>query len=91
MLGLRPQLKPRPSLLDLITKKDIDQLSVQAPSLSRTDSDPRAPLIVALPPSPTKLDRSPTREYFDQREAVAPKETMAPVRGIWSDLCVISG
>ena len=56
MLGLRPRLKPRPSLLDLIRKKNIDELSLSPTStapLEPTD----APSLVPLPVSPAVVPR----------------------------------
>ena len=49
MLGLRPRLKPRPSLLDLVRRDSIDQIS-QRPALLESD----LPLEVPLPTSPVK-------------------------------------
>jgi len=53
MLGLRPRLKTRPSLLDLIQKKDIDHISAAVEqathNLATHDYDPA---LVPLPSSP---------------------------------------
>ena len=51
MLGLRPGLKARPSLLDLIRKPDIDQISTSADSSPTLDTDVD-PQRVPLPASP---------------------------------------
>ncbi|KAF1962585.1 hypothetical protein CC80DRAFT_163449 [Byssothecium circinans] len=48
MLGLRPRLKSRPSLLDLVRRNSIDQIS-QRPALLKTDEHP---LRIPLPQSP---------------------------------------
>lgn len=68
MLGLRPRpnLAPRPSLLDLITKRDIDRRSTQTPVFSAAatsvfvDDDELEdhPVYVNLPDSP-ELPKSP--------------------------------
>lgn len=50
MLGLRPRLKSRPSLLDLVRRESIDQISQQRPALLEND----LPLDVPLPKSPIK-------------------------------------
>jgi V-type H+-transporting ATPase subunit A len=52
MLGLRPRLKSRPSLLDLIQKKNIDQISAsvkRAIPILKADVEPSH---VPLPASP---------------------------------------
>jgi hypothetical protein len=77
-LGLRPRLKARPSLLDLITRKDINQLSAQVPAIEQDSTDPDGlPDKVPLPDSPDlQLKRAPTAaeipsvviEYFDLQE-----------------------
>ena len=56
MLGLRPRLKPRPSLLDLIRKNNIDELS-QSPSHSAPLEPADAPTLVPLPASPAVVPR----------------------------------
>lgn len=55
MLGLRPRLKTRPSLLDLIQKKDIDQISASVAQAVPVLEADRVP----LPSSPLL---SPQRE-----------------------------
>ncbi|KAF2140366.1 uncharacterized protein K452DRAFT_327715 [Aplosporella prunicola CBS 121167] len=59
MLGLRPTLRPRPSLLDLVSQKNIDSLSARpsTPSTSEPDdndnqSSSPAPFEYPLPESP---------------------------------------
>jgi V-type H+-transporting ATPase subunit A len=49
MLGLRPRLKSRLSLLDLIQKKNIDQISASVERAVPTDVEPQH---VPLPASP---------------------------------------
>lgn len=79
MLGLRPRLKARPSLLDLITKKDIDQLSSHPAPLS--------PLKAADTPNPLST-RLPETPFEEQKELAVQKEKktdtlkMAPVRTV---------
>ncbi|KAF2269400.1 V-type ATPase [Lojkania enalia] len=51
MLGLQPRLKSRPSLLDLIRKKDIDQISQSSGRLTDLEADER-PKQIPLPSSP---------------------------------------
>ena len=58
MLGLgRPRLKARPSLLELITKKNIDELS---PKFVRVQP-PFAKEIEHLPPLPTSPTKTPDK------------------------------
>ncbi|KAF2871165.1 hypothetical protein BDV95DRAFT_573414 [Massariosphaeria phaeospora] len=52
MLGLRPRLKARPSLLDLVRKKNIDEISQEPARLSPLQADHR-PLRIPLPSSPS--------------------------------------
>lgn len=82
MLGLRPRLKPRPSLLDLVTKKDIDRLSshpapLSPPKTNVGQEDTPDPLSTKLPETP----------FEERSEPIAQKEKkktdtvkMAPVR-----------
>lgn len=51
MLGLRPRLKARPSLLDLVRRKNIDQISQEPTRISPLDADDR-PRHIPLPSSP---------------------------------------
>lgn len=51
MLGLRPRLKARPSLLDLVRRNNIDDISQSPARLHPLDADPR-PLQIPLPKSP---------------------------------------
>lgn len=48
-VGLRPRLRPRPSLYDLIHNKNIDQIST---SLDRLPAPEIEAARIALPPSP---------------------------------------
>jgi hypothetical protein len=65
MLGLRPRLKSRPSLLDLIQKKNIDEISA---SVERVVADVEA-YRVPLPASPPI---SPQREAPNQPTQLPP-------------------
>ncbi|KAH7135018.1 vacuolar ATP synthase-like protein catalytic subunit A [Dendryphion nanum] len=56
MLGLRPRLKPRPSLLDLVRKNNIDEIS-QSPSRTAPLEATDAPTLVPLPASPAIAPR----------------------------------
>jgi V-type H+-transporting ATPase subunit A len=69
MLGLRPRLKTRPSLLDLIHKKNIDEISVsvdQATAVLEADVEPHR---IPLPASPLI---SPHREVPSQPPQLPP-------------------
>ena len=94
-LGLRPRLKARPSLLDLITRKDIARLSTQqiAAEQDAIDFDP-LPTRVPLPGSPTKeTSFTPVSEeipsvvvnHFDEQEDSESEEeaTMPKVGQGW--------
>jgi len=48
-VGLRPRLRPRPSLYDLIHNKNIDQISTEPDPLAASETEAAR---VALPPSP---------------------------------------
>jgi hypothetical protein len=52
MLGLRPRLKSRPSLLELIQKKNIDQISVSVERVVPILTAAVEPTSVPLPRSP---------------------------------------
>lgn len=51
MLGLRPRLKARPSLLDLVRRKNIDQISSEPSRTAPLEADER-PKLIPLPSSP---------------------------------------
>jgi V-type (H+)-ATPase V1 A subunit len=51
MLGLRPRLRSRPSLLDLVRKSNIDHLSQSPQRIDRLEADDR-PKHIPLPSSP---------------------------------------
>jgi len=59
MLGLRPRLRTRPSLLDLIQKKNIDQISASVDRVAPVLEANVEPYRVPLPASPLI---SPQRE-----------------------------
>jgi len=59
MLGLRPRLRTRPSLLDLIQKKNIDQISASVDRVVPVLETDVEPYRVPLPASPLI---SPQRE-----------------------------
>jgi hypothetical protein len=63
MLGLRPRLKTRPSLLDLIHKKNIDQISASVEKVVPVLHADVEPFRVPLPASPLI---SPQREHPPQ-------------------------
>jgi hypothetical protein len=70
MLGLRPRLKSRPSLLDLIQKKNIDQISASVERIIPTDVKPEH---VPLPASPLI---SPQREVVSRPQVPPPRITL---------------
>lgn len=75
MLGLRPKLKPRPSLLDLITKHNAQDYQVPSQPHSPLSPDEEVPpAFIALPASPTQLDPPDT----PQTTATEPTAIMAP-------------
>lgn len=79
MLGLRPRLKPRPSLLDLIRKNNIDQIS-QAPSPVPADDPPtRIPLPVSPSITPKDELSSPPPYALKDVSKKEKKKKMAPV------------
>jgi V-type H+-transporting ATPase subunit A len=51
MLGLRPRLKARPSLLDLVRRNNIDQISQEPSRTAPLEADER-PKLIPLPSSP---------------------------------------
>ena len=63
MLGIRPRLKTRPSLLDLIQKKNIDALSASVDKVVPVLEANVEPFRVPLPASPLP---SPQREQPPQ-------------------------
>ncbi|USP72878.1 uncharacterized protein yc1106_00152 [Curvularia clavata] len=67
-LGLRPRLRPRPSLYDLVQKKNIDQLSISGAHIA-THQDDVEPHRVPLPVSPLI---SPQRELATTAHAPPP-------------------
>jgi hypothetical protein len=69
MLGLRPRLKTRPSLLDLIHKKDIDEISVSVDSVTAALEADFEPHRIPLPASPLI---SPHREVSSQPPQLPP-------------------
>ena len=87
MLGLRPRLKARPSLLDLVRRKNIEEIS-QAPSrFTPLEADPR-PLQTPLPQSPVVSPQSeveivispPPYSLKEEPEATrSPQLKMGPV------------
>lgn len=87
MLGLRPRLTARPSLLDLVTQKNIDHLSTHPAPLSQPDSEPqlgspnrRTPLTAPLPESPAPLKRgdSATLRIKEDDRQTKKSSKMAP-------------
>ncbi len=62
MLGLRPQLRARPSLLDLIRKPDIDRISTAAEGVPALNNDVQAHRI----PLPASPQIGPQRKDSDQ-------------------------
>ena len=78
MLGLRPRLRARNSLFDLITKKNIDQLSSEEPP--RTAVEAEAEELPPLPDTPT-TERKPEPYTVATTEAasdISETVTMAP-------------
>lgn len=78
MLGLRPRLRARNSLFDLIAKKNIDQLSRE--ERRRTAVEAEAEDLPPLPASPTS-ERKPVRYPVASTEAtsdISETITMAP-------------
>jgi V-type H+-transporting ATPase subunit A len=82
MLGLRPRLRARPSLLDLVRRNNIDQISQSPRRLSSLEADDR-PKLIPLPASP---QISPKREaavpspyHIDDRDDENEVAKMAPV------------
>jgi hypothetical protein len=56
-VGLRPRLRTRPSLLDLVHKKNIDHISIAVDRIPYLEDDIDPPS-VPLPSSPLLLPRS---------------------------------
>jgi hypothetical protein len=69
MLGLRPRLKTRPSLLDLVQKKNIDQISASIDRVVPFLEADVEPYRVPLPASPLI---SPQREVPTQPPQLPP-------------------
>jgi hypothetical protein len=69
MLGLRPRLVTRPSLLDLVNKKDSDR----APVLSPVEQDslsidlPESPIAHSSTNTPTTTAMAPSRDVESQQ------------------------
>jgi V-type H+-transporting ATPase subunit A len=89
MLGLRPRLKTRPSLLDLIQKKNIDEISA---SVERVVADveayrvplPASPLISPQPEAPNQppqlpLPRITLQEDSEEEDRKEEAAKMPPV------------
>jgi hypothetical protein len=82
-LGLRPRLKGRPSFLDLIRQRNIDQLSIAAAKLvnlpevhpASTIPLPSSPRLSLLSPPPTPI----FEEIPEAAEQLQEPVTMAPV------------
>lgn len=72
-IGLRPRLKARPSLYDLVRNRNIDRLSVRPATPSRTPSD-----LPPLPPSPSSESVPPTPIEEKQIELVVEVVNMGP-------------
>lgn len=93
MLGLRPRLRPRPSLLDLVRKTNPDDPLPPRPATSHADD--AHPKLVPLPQSPVLLpldvhDDVETPPPYSPAEIVEEKETivekMPPVSIVWRGL-----
>jgi V-type H+-transporting ATPase subunit A len=79
MLGLRPRLRARTSLLDLVRRSNIDQISLSPRRLSHLDDRPN---LIPLPASPQIApiqDVAVPLPYSIEEEAPPKKVTMAPV------------
>lgn len=77
LVGLRPRLKTRPSLLDLIQKKDIDQISVSPPPVVEAtrvplpaSPQPQAQRELSQPPPP-RITLQEDSEEESRTEAAA--------------------
>lgn len=90
MLGLRPRLKSRPSLLDLVRSKNIDQISQSPSRITPLEADER-PKLIPLPSSPliTPLREaiaSPPpyelKEEIGEEEETSTETKMPPVSGV---------
>lgn len=67
MLGLRPRLVTRPSLIDLLANKDTDLTRSLTPPID--DEDTQGPLSTELPPSPVKeQDHSSMAQQNDEEQ-----------------------
>ncbi len=62
MLGLRPRLKPRPSLLDLISKRGSEHTRTTALDPLPLSADKSSPLDVPLPPTPNRPHPDPNQD-----------------------------
>lgn len=82
-VGLRPRLKARPSLYDLVRNRNIDQLSVQ-PLRSLVEELPAE--LPPLPLSPTKtLSTPPTPVLLNHPESAKESAKMAPKKEVARD------
>ena len=91
MLGLRPRLKTRPSLLDLIAKRDIDHLSSKAP-VSK-EQKPTAGE-VPLPESPPLHQTAPPLlviENVDTEPETSAEYTIETMPGVSGTQCGAAG
>jgi hypothetical protein len=90
-LGLRPRLRTRPSLYDLVQKKNIDQISISGAHTAAGQDDvephrvplPASPLIPPqgeLPAQPPPPHITLQEASDDEKEIAAPK--MPPVSNI---------
>lgn len=82
-IGLRPRLKARPSLYDLVHNRSIDQLSVQ-PQQSFFEELPAE--LPPLPLSPTRiLSNLPTPVLLTPTEPAEEPAKMAPKKEVARD------
>ncbi|KAK8184673.1 ATP synthase alpha/beta family, nucleotide-binding domain-containing protein [Phyllosticta citribraziliensis] len=98
MLGLRPQLKARPSLIDLVSDQNIDRLSVRPttpnPTSEPDEDEPQAPYEVPLPDSPTynrsrpyfNVSRTPTDDQAALKPTMPPKQSQRKAQEAGEDL-----
>lgn len=100
-LGLRPRLKARPSLLDLVTRKDIDRLSARPLSLEIDGIDAElSPTRVPLPKSPRispergnsevevpriVIESEEYRQLDNKSEDIGTEDKMAGVGAAWTE------
>ncbi|KAF2734335.1 V-type ATPase [Polyplosphaeria fusca] len=97
MLGLRPRLKARPSLFDLVRRSNIDELS-RSPALTSLEAD-EAPKQIPLPSSPLRTPQgepeSPPsynlKEDSKERVKMGPKADKADGEGQTGSIFSVSG